>query len=42
MKGVQSLAIDWKNMKDLVMNMEDLHGDNVGIYCAARKLLNMA
>jgi hypothetical protein len=27
-------------MKDLVMNMEDLDGGNMGIYCAAIKLLN--
>jgi hypothetical protein len=30
------------NMKDLVMNMAYLHGDKMGIYCDARKLLNRA
>jgi hypothetical protein len=29
-------------MKDLVMNIEDLHGDKMGIYCDARKFLNRA
>jgi hypothetical protein len=42
MKGSQTIAIEQKNMKDLVMNMEHLHGDKMGIYFAARKLLNRA
>jgi hypothetical protein len=42
MKGAQTLAIERKNMKDLVMNMEDIDGDKKGVYSAARKLLNRA
>jgi hypothetical protein len=42
MKGSQTLAIEWKNMKDLVTNMEDLQEDKTGIYCVARKFLNRA
>jgi hypothetical protein len=42
MKGVQTLAIERKNMKYRVMNMEDLHGEKTGIYCIARKLQHRA
>jgi hypothetical protein len=42
MKGAQTLAIERKNMKDLVMNMEDMYGNKAGIFSAARKLLNRA
>jgi hypothetical protein len=41
MKGAQTLAIE-KNMKYLVMNMEDMYGDKAGVFSAARKLLNRA
>jgi hypothetical protein len=30
-KGAQNLAIDQKNMKDLVMHMNDLQGDKTGV-----------
>jgi hypothetical protein len=42
MKGAQTLAIEKKNMKDLVMNMEDMYGNKEGVFSAARKLLNRA
>jgi hypothetical protein len=42
MKGAQTLAIEKKNMKDLVMNMEDMYGNKDGLFSAARKLLNHA
>jgi hypothetical protein len=41
-KGAQTLAIEKKNMKDLVMNMEDMYGNKAGVFSAARKLLNLA
>jgi hypothetical protein len=41
MKGAQTLAIEKKNMKDLVMNMEDMYGNKEGVFSAARKLLIM-
>jgi hypothetical protein len=42
MKGAQLIAIERKNMKDLVMRMEDNNGDITGFFYAARKLLNRA
>jgi hypothetical protein len=42
MKGAQTLAIEKKNMKDLVMNMEDMYGNKAGVFSATRKLLNRA
>jgi hypothetical protein len=42
MKGAQTLVIERKNTKDLVINMEDLHGDRTWIYCIARTFLNRA
>jgi hypothetical protein len=42
MKGAQTLAIEKKNMIDLVMNMEDMYGSKAGVFSAARKLLNRA
>jgi hypothetical protein len=42
MKVAHTIAIERKNMKDLVIHMEVLHGDKIGVYCAARKLLNRA
>jgi hypothetical protein len=42
MKGAQTLAIEKKNMKDLVMNMENMYGNKEGVFSAARKLLNRA
>jgi hypothetical protein len=42
MKGAQTIAIERKNMKDLVMRMEDNNGDITGFFYAARKLLNRA
>jgi hypothetical protein len=41
-KGSQTIAIERKNMKDLVMIMEDKNGDITGFIYAARKLLNRA
>jgi hypothetical protein len=41
-KGAQTLAIEKKNMKDLVMNMEDMYGNKTGVFSDARKLLNRA
>jgi hypothetical protein len=41
-KGAQTIAIERKNMKDLVMRMEDKNGDITGFFYAARKLLNRA
>jgi hypothetical protein len=40
MKGAQTIAIERRNMKDLVMRMEDNNGDITGVFYAARKLLN--
>jgi hypothetical protein len=42
MKGAQTIAIERKNMKDLVMIMEDKNGDITGFFYAAWKLLNRA
>jgi hypothetical protein len=42
MKGDQTIANERKNMKDLVMRMEDNNGDITGFFYAARKLLNRA
>jgi hypothetical protein len=42
MKGAQTIAIDRKNMNDLVMRMEDNNGDITGFFYAARNLLNRA
>jgi hypothetical protein len=42
MKGARTIAIERKNMKDLVMRMEDMNGDITGGCYAARKLLNRA
>jgi hypothetical protein len=42
MKGAQTLAIERKNMKDLVMNMKDMYGNKGGVFSAAGKLLNRA
>jgi hypothetical protein len=42
MKGAQTLAIERKNMKYLVMNMEYLHLDNMGMYRTVKTLLNRA
>jgi hypothetical protein len=42
MKGTQTLAIEEKNMKDLVMNMEDMYGNKEGVFSAAGKLLKSA
>jgi hypothetical protein len=42
MKGAQTLAIEKKNMKDMVMNMEDIYGNKEGVFSAARKLINGA
>jgi hypothetical protein len=42
MKGAQTIAIERKNIKDLVMRMEDNNGDITGFFYAARKLLNRA
>jgi hypothetical protein len=42
MKGVQTLGIEKKKNKDLVMNMEDMYGNKAGVFSAARKLLNRA
>jgi hypothetical protein len=39
MKGAHTLVIE-KNMKDMVMNMEDMYGNKEGVFSAARKLLN--
>jgi hypothetical protein len=41
-KGAQTLAIEKKNMKDLVMNMEDVYVDKEGVFSAARNLLKCA
>jgi hypothetical protein len=40
MKGSQKIAIERKNMKDVVMIMEDKNSDITGVFYAARKLLN--
>jgi hypothetical protein len=32
MKGAQTIAIERKNMKDLVMRMEDNNGDITGVF----------
>jgi hypothetical protein len=42
MKGAQTLAIEEKNMKDLVMNMEYMYGNKEGVFSAARKMINFA
>jgi hypothetical protein len=42
MKGSQTIAIERKNMKDVVMIMEDKNGDITGVFNGARKLLNRA
>jgi hypothetical protein len=42
MKGAQTLAIEKKNMKDLVMNMEDMYGNEEGVFSVTRKLINCA
>jgi hypothetical protein len=42
MKGAQTLAIEEKNMNDLVMSMEDIYGNKEGVFSAARKLINRA
>jgi hypothetical protein len=42
MKGAQTIAIERKNMKDLVMRMEDKNGGITGFFNAAQKLLNRA
>jgi hypothetical protein len=42
MKGDQTMAIERKNIKDLVIRMEDNNGDITGFFYAARKLLNRA
>jgi hypothetical protein len=42
MKGPHTIEIERKNMKDLVMRMEDKNGDITGFFNAARKLLNRA
>jgi hypothetical protein len=42
MKGSPTIAIEMKNMNDLVMRMEDKNGDITGFFYGARKLLNMA
>jgi hypothetical protein len=42
MKGAQTIEIERKNMKDLVMRMEDKNGDITGGFNSARKLLNRA
>jgi hypothetical protein len=42
MKGAQTLDIEKKDMKDLVMNMEDMYGNKEGVFSALRKLLNRA
>jgi hypothetical protein len=35
MKGVQKIAIERKNMNDLVMRMEDNNGDITGFLCSS-------
>jgi ERCC4-type nuclease len=42
MKAAQTIAIERKNMKDLVTRMEDKNGDITGFFNAARRLLNRA
>jgi hypothetical protein len=42
MKGAQTLAIEKKNMKYLVTNMEDMYGNKEGVFSAARKLIDRA
>jgi hypothetical protein len=42
MKCAQTLAIEGENMKDLVLNMEDMYGNKEVVFSAARKLLNRA
>jgi hypothetical protein len=42
MRGAQTIEIERKNMKDLVMRMEDKNGDITGFVYSARKLLNRA
>jgi hypothetical protein len=42
MKGAKTLAIGKKNIKDLVMNMEDIYGNKEGVFSASRKILNWA
>jgi hypothetical protein len=42
MKGAQTLVIEKKNMKYLVMNMEDMYVNKEGVFSASRKLLNRA
>jgi hypothetical protein len=42
MKGAQTLAIEEKNTKDLVINMKDMYVNKEGVFSAAMKLLNRA
>jgi hypothetical protein len=43
MKCAQTLAIEKKNMKDLVMNMDDImYGNKEGVFSDTRKILNAA
>jgi hypothetical protein len=42
MEGAQTIAIERKNMKDLVMRMVDKNGDIKGFFYAAWKILNRA
>jgi len=41
-KGAETLAIEKKNMKELVMQTEDMSGNKNGVFQIARKLLNRA
>jgi hypothetical protein len=41
-KGAQTLAIEKKNMKYLVTDMEDMYGNKERVFSATRKLLNCA
>jgi hypothetical protein len=42
MKGSHTLVLEKKNMKDLVINMEDMYGNKEGVFSATRKLINRA
>jgi hypothetical protein len=42
MKRAHTLAIEKKNMKDLVMNMENVYVNKEGVFSSTRKLINRA
>jgi hypothetical protein len=42
MKEAQTLVIERKSMKDMVMNMEDMYSNKEGVFSAINKLLNRA